>query len=209
MRTYLDDHAVRAAAGIGPGVQASITVRHHGATVRVASSDGRAAACDQVEARTEDGPCIIAMSGLDPVVVPDVGQEWRWPTWSRTVLDSGFASVAAVPAPVDRTVAVAVNVYAEPGVSWDPPRLEAGRGAAEAVAVDVRARLRAAVLAEPPMNDTDSEPAIIDRAVGVIMQGNGCDAPTARALLTMVAFRDKRPLVDVAAFLLATVSHPR
>lgn len=41
------------------------------------------------------------------------------------------------------------------------------------------------------------------------MQGNGCDAPTARALLAMIAFRDRRPEAEVAAFLLAAVSGGR
>lgn len=149
MTSYLDEHAVRAAEALGPGVETSITVRHHGATVRVASTDERAAACDQVEARIEDGPCVVAMAGLDPVVIPDVAAEWRWPTWTRTVLDHGFASVVALPAPVDTAVAVALNLYGPPGHPWEPAQLEAGRRAAEGAAGDLRGRLRTRATARP------------------------------------------------------------
>lgn len=62
MPTSLHAHAQDAAAALG--VHASITLRHQGATVRVASGSERATACDHAEASSEDAPCVAAMSGL-------------------------------------------------------------------------------------------------------------------------------------------------
>lgn len=208
MPTYLAAHARASADELA--AHASITLRHHGSTVRVASSSRRAALCDQAEARSEDGPCVVAMSGLLPVVIPDLDAERRWPAWSQATRDAGFSAVVAVPAVVDATSAVALNLYLEPGRRWSDGDGARAQERADAIAGDVRARLRAAAAspAEPPGGASGGAQARAERveqAVGVLRQANGCDERTARALLELVAARDGTDVADVAWTLIAAI----
>lgn len=205
MATYFDDHAREAADALG--VHASITLRHHGATVRVASSSERAALCDQAEACSEDGPCIVAMSSLLAVTVPDLAAERRWPVWSQTTRDAGFTTVVAVPAAADPTTAVALNLYLDPGRAWTQQDTAHARARVGSIAEDVADRLAAAASHSPvPVSDDELGTADrVDQAVGVLMQANGCDARTARALLDLVAARHERDVADVAAFLITAI----
>jgi hypothetical protein len=206
--TYLDAHTDAAASELGARVHVSLTLRHHGATVRVASSSERAARCDQAEARTEDGPCVVAMVSLESVLVPDVDTEQRWPAWSRAARDARFASVLAVPARVDPTTAVALNLYFEAGRTCTPQDRVIALRRAEAVASDIDARLAAADVlpAAPAAGTGDTDDALIDQAVGAVMQGNGCDARAARAVLELIAMRDGVAVRQVATDLLATIT---
>ena len=206
MSTYLDAHAREAAGALG--VHASITLRHHGATVRAGSSSERASLCDQAEARSEDGPCIVAMSGLRAVTVPDLATERRWPAWSRATREAGFAGVVAVPAVVDASTAVALNLYLDPGRDWSERDDAHARARVEALAHDVAERFAAAASPADPggvAQVREVAAALVDQAVGVLMQANGCDARTARALLELVAARDGADVVDVASVLIATI----
>lgn len=208
MPTYLDAHVRDSASALS--VHASITLRHHGSTVRVASSSRRAALCDQAEAQAEDGPCVVAMSGLRAVVIPDLAAEQRWPAWSRVTKDAGFAAVVAVPAVVDPASAVALNLYLDPGRGWSERDGAVALAHVEAIAADVRDRIEAALSpaagsAAGPGGDAVGDAERVEQAVGVLMQANGCDARTARALLELVAARDGTDVSEVASVLLAAI----
>lgn len=204
MPTYLAAHARTSADELA--AHASITLRHHGSTVRVASSSRRAALCDQAEARSEDGPCVVAMSGLRPVVIPDLDAERRWPAWSQATRDAGFSAVVAVPAVVDAMSAVALNLYLEPGRRWSDGDGARAQERADAIADDVRARLRAAAASPAePSGGARGRAERVEQAVGVLRQANGCDERTARALLELVAARDGTDVADVAWTLIAAI----
>jgi len=210
MSTYLDAHAHDAAAALG--VHASITLRHHGATVRAASSSTRAAVCDQAEARSEDGPCVVAMSGLQVVLVPDVSTEARWPAWSQAARREGFASVVAVPAAANPVTAVALNLYLEADRAWSERDTTRALTHAKAIAADVHDRVtNGASSPVSPTADEAGDPralaAVVDQAVGVLMHANGCDARGAHALLELVAARDGTDVTDVADALITAIGH--
>lgn len=208
MSTYLENHARDAADALS--VHASITLRHYGATVRAASSSERAALCDQAEARSEDGPCIVAMSDLRIVTVPDLAAERRWPAWSQTTRAAGFTAVVAVPAVIEPATAVALNLYLGPGRNWMEQDTAQARARVGSIAEDVADRLAvAAPLPRVPVGDNEpSQVGRVDQAVGVLMQVNGCDARSARALLDLVAARHGRDVTDVAAFLITAINGP-
>jgi hypothetical protein len=208
MATYLERHAQLAAGELEPGVHASITMRHHGATVRVASSSPAASACDQAEARDEDGPCVAAMSSLDPVHV-EVAGETRWPAWTRTAAEHGFGGAVAVPARVGDRTAVALNLYLERGRAWGEPDMQVARQHAEMVADSVRSRLTASSTRRVEATDGPGGALLVDQAIGVLMQANGVDAHVARALLELVAAREHVPVADIAVTILAAVTDAR
>lgn len=208
MATYLERHAQLAAGELEPGVHASITMRHHGATVRLASSSGAAAACDQAEARSEDGPCIAAMTSLEPMHA-HVAHEPRWSAWTAAAIENGFDQAVAVPVPVDDRTAVSLNLYLERGRAWGEPDMQLARHRSEMVAAAVRARLAASACRRGEPADGSGAEMLVDQAIGVLMQGNGVDADVARALLELVAAREHVPVAEVAVTILAAVTGAR
>ncbi len=118
MRSTLDDFARRAADRMGPDTVCSVTMDDEATVQQVASNDPRAAAVDQVETRTGEGPCIVAMNQLSAVLVEDIDRDDRWPIWRQAALTAGFRSAAALPAYVTDTVTVAFNMYSEDLDVW-------------------------------------------------------------------------------------------
>src|SRR5690606_17104065 len=76
---YLEECATRAAAVLGHGVEASISLREHGISLSAGSSTPGAGRCDQAEARADAGPCIDAMrQGMVlATVISDVVPGWE------------------------------------------------------------------------------------------------------------------------------------
>ena len=183
MGSYLERYAIAAAAALGPGMHVSITFRHAGATLWVASSSESSARCDRVEARDEDGPCIAAMRSMRTIRVADVATDGRWPRWGSRAEAEGFRWFAAVPGAVGDDAAVALNVYAGDAPLSDVERMVAPSLAA--LAADVAERL--ARTADGGEADEPSGRDLVERAVGVLMQAKDCASGQARTLLRTMA----------------------
>lgn len=198
---YLYGHALRAAAHAGPGVQASITFRHHGAVVRAASSDERAARCDQVEALTGDGPCVTALREGRAVVVPRVVDESRWDDWRDAAAREGFASALAMPAAVTPGMDVALNLYADAPRDWDERTLRGADADARRIAhaMSLRLHLSPDGRAEQP---AQHGPQVVHQAVGAVMRCNDCSAEEALRILTDASRHRNVGLEEVAATIL-------
>lgn len=211
MATYLERHARGAADSMGPGAHASITFRHFGTTVRGGSSSARARRCDDVEVRAQDGPCISAMRGGAPVVLPDVLGERRWPAWRERFAVERFDSFVAVPVSVGRHTEIAVNVYSAGARDWTPVDLATAVRLAGAVAVDVRARLRLAggAVGERLGGRARRERDRVDLAIGIVMHARRCDAATAERLVRELGARSGAAPREVAEWLAAAAVLPR
>jgi GAF domain len=123
MSSLLEQYAQGAADRLGGPTFCSLTVSDAGRLAQVASSDPRAAACDQIETREHDGPCILAMDQLRSVLLVDIEAEHRWPRWREAALANGFRSFVAFPAYVDEKVTVAANIYSEEPATWSVEEL--------------------------------------------------------------------------------------
>ncbi|NHT16665.1 GAF and ANTAR domain-containing protein [Cellulomonas sp. IC4_254] len=211
MATYLERHARGAADSMGPGTHASITFRHFGTTVRAGSSSARARRCDDVEVRVQEGPCISAMRGMAPVVLPDLLAERRWPAWRERFTVEQFDSFVAVPVTVGPRAEIAVNFYAAGARDWTPVDLATAVRLAGAVAVDVRARLRLAggAVGERLGGHARRERDRVDLAVGIVMASRHCDAATAQQVVRELAARSGAAPVEIAEWLAAAVVLPR
>lgn len=203
MTTYLDEHARAAARAIGHGSEVSVTFLHLGAPVRGGSSSPRAARCDQVEVRMDEGPCIEAMSAMRSVEVRVVADDGRWPAWADRTTAEGFTSCVAEPAAVARGTSLAVNVYLPSPWTWDPGPATAVAGRAHRIAHDMRLRLTAA--AAEPVPDPSAQDRV-QQAVGVLMHGNDIGAVAAERLLARAASVGGTDVEDVARALLAAVA---
>lgn len=202
---YLDALAGRAAGLFAPHTEVSITLRHHGANVRAASSDDRAARCDQVENRLDDGPCITAMEQLAAELVPDVAAEARWAAWCAQATEERFASALAMPAHVAHGFSLAVNFYSSLPDPWQPRALVAADAFAQRVALAVSSRLQLATAAH---DGTIADPTTtVEQAVGATMECNACTAQEARDLLLETARVRGVALEVVAATILDALSH--
>lgn len=137
----LDDYAKGAAERLTPDTHCSITMEREGRLGYVGSSDERAERCDAVEVRAEEGPCVTSMRQLSGVLIPDLAQETRWPEWRDAALDAGFRSAAALPAYVDESTTVALNLYSEEIDPWDRPTLLGMDAYIQEIAEAVRVRL--------------------------------------------------------------------
>ncbi|WP_052113590.1 GAF domain-containing protein [Actinotalea fermentans] len=134
VQQILDEAAER----IGGATSCSVILRMELGLRRVASSDPRAAACDDAEVAERGGPCVLAMDQLSGVIVPDVSLETRWAGWVAAAQAGGFRSGAALPAYVQDGVTLALNLYAETLDPWDAEALVRADGFAQELARAVR-----------------------------------------------------------------------
>ncbi|MFI2102834.1 ANTAR domain-containing protein [Isoptericola sp. NPDC019693] len=193
---YLDESAIRAAAVLGHGVEASISLREHGISLRAGSSTPGAGRCDQAEARADAGPCIDAMrrGAVLTTAVPDVVPGWE--AWRAAAEAEGFVQALAVPAEVGPGVRVAINVYSRTGGDWPAGLVDAAVGHAGLAADAVRLQLQYADLGDAVagLYRTMSDRATVEQAVGAIMASNDCPEDEARTTLRAAA--DRRGLSE-------------
>lgn len=207
---YAREFAARAAVVLGHTTETSLTVRQHGVTLRAGSSTDAAARCDQVEARTDDGPCVDAMEQLTVQVIPDLTTEARWEPWRLQALQEGFTSAVAVPALVVPGVAVALNLYSRVSDPWTSELLTAGDSYAQLTASAVRLRLELAELEDATVGlyRRMSDSIAVERAVGAIMQANQCTEEEARRILDSATRHRKVSRRDVAETILRAMVVP-
>ena len=200
IEAYLADFAARAADHIGPGTQCGITLRHRGHDRRAASSDPRAARCDEVEVAAGAGPCITAMDEQRTVTAAEIRTDDRWTEWRDAAEQEGFQSAAAVPAGAGPGARIALNLYSEDKVPWDGERL--GRADMFAQQVGRVMALCIRIAGQTVINDdltaAMASRSTIDQAIGVIMAQNRCTADEAFAILRRASSHRNVKLREVA-----------
>jgi hypothetical protein len=203
---YLHGYAMRAARHFGHGTQASITFRHHGAIVRAASSDDSSARCDQVEALTDDGPCVLAMDELRAVLVPRIDRDPRWVDWREQASTEGFVSGLAMPAQVAPGMDVAINLYSPVADPWDAKALTDADSYAQRIAHAMSLAIHLTAPDVPRIREDLTGPEIIGRAVSATMQCNGCTADEALQILLSASTHRNVGLEEVAATVLLALT---
>jgi len=186
---YLHEFATRASGVLGGDVEASITMRQHGVTLRGGSSAPDAGRCDQAEVIADDGPCVEAMASATIVSVPSVGSDHRWRAWRGQTIHEGFVKVLALPAEVTPGIVIALNLYSRDPSAWDERLVRAADSYARLIASGVRWQLEGAELEDgaEALARTVSATTAVERAVGAIIQMNDCSEPQARELLVAAA----------------------
>ncbi|MGW6131170.1 GAF and ANTAR domain-containing protein [Cellulomonas sp. NPDC055163] len=198
--TYLDALALEVASSFGDTAGSSITFRHHGAMLRVASSDEASARCDQVESRLHHGPCLQAMESQEAVFLPRIADDTQWPEWREQALHEGYVSAVAVPAPVAPEVAVALNIYFRSPDPWDDEMLAVAQEHARTIARAVQSRLvvLTAAHAATEVRGAMGARVTVEHAVGAIMHCNACSADEALEVLRRTSV-DVEVSLEVAA----------
>lgn len=84
----------------------------------VAGSDERIVAMEEVQDRTQQGPCAEAFRTQEPILVDDLRAETRWPEYRSVAERVGLRGVVGFPLALGPSRLGALNVYTESPRSW-------------------------------------------------------------------------------------------
>lgn len=198
--THLTMLATKAAFHLGTDRACSITAADGAGVRRVASSDARAAHCDEVDVASGDGPALGALRDLRVVLVPDLRADRGWGSWGRAARGVGFRSALAYPCHLDGTATATLTVYATTTGPWDHDALALCDAYAHLVAamVDMGARIGDADARRVALQGALVAEAAVQRAVGAIMATRGCDRAEAMHVLRTGARREDLPVAGAA-----------
>jgi hypothetical protein len=183
-----------------------------GAGLSVSSGPGenrKVAATDEVSDRIEDlqvllgqGPCIDAVRSGAPVLVadldrPDIGD--RWPIFTPAAAALGVRASFAVPLLVGELRLGAMDLYRGSAGGLVDEQVEEAQDYASAV-VNVLLEIQAASSADDEDDVTlgRSGSSVVYQATGMVMVQLDTGAEAAFAALRARAYRDGRPLQEVA-----------
>ncbi|WP_139346626.1 GAF and ANTAR domain-containing protein [Sinomonas mesophila] len=195
------------APGAEGTVHCSVTVGRENRRDTVGSSDEAAAAMDERQYASGQGPCSEAVSTQRAVYVPDLRTDRRYPRYTAALADSDLRSVfaAPIPLPASSKADAALNCYSS-AVDGFPPELQ-GRVAELAGLVSKTIHL-AVKFASEADRSSDLAAALesrtaINLAVGVIMAQSGYSQAQAIEVLKAASNHRNIKLRDVAAAVLA------
>jgi GAF domain-containing protein len=191
----LTSRALRTSAAVSVTV-----VEDDGSYVTVARTDEVAAAVDALQYELTEGPCVDALEHREERYAGDLATDERWPAVAARATELGLRCVFAVPLIVNGTAIGALNVFGrEPHGVEATDRELARRIAAPAATTlaNARAYRRVSRLAEQLQEALENR-AVIERAKGVLMAREGCDADRAFELLRRVSQDRNLKVRDVA-----------
>jgi GAF domain-containing protein len=204
----IDDVAALAAGVVSPPASCGITLERGAQPFTVASSGAMAAHVDEVQYARNDGPCLEAMRTGHAVTVEDMARETRWDGYPAHALAYGVRSSLSLPLTIDERTRGALNLYAALGSAFPQEvhqRVELFARQASAVLTVVTRQSRQVVLSDQ-LREALANRSVIDQALGIVMDQQGCDAAQAFAVLREASQHSNRKLRDVAAELVRTVS---
>jgi GAF domain-containing protein len=162
-----------------------------------------AAACDHLQERLGEGPCLGAIDDSRPIRVRDMTIEGRWPRFAPPAAELGVRSMLAVPLATPRGVAGALNLYARrPDAFDDDDELIAAALATHAGIAVAHAELEANLRIGLRTREE------IGRAVGILMERHRVTASAAFDMLVLASQHSHRKLRDVAAWMTETGEDP-
>ena len=193
------------AATVSGADQVSLTLTGDGGARTAASSGPLAVDLDHVQYRLGSGPCLDAAHDGAVVRVPDTADDIRYPEFAAAAQRAGVRSSFSVGLPGGPRAPGALNLYRveEPDdVDEEGARLAELFASFAAVALvnaagpDREHRVRYVHVA---MRNR----AVLDQATGVVMARESCDAEQAYDRLVAAARAQDRPLLEVAAAVVA------
>ncbi|MGX4710648.1 GAF domain-containing protein [Rhodococcus ruber] len=178
-----------------------------GAETTTAATDPVVERLDALQYELGEGPCLTALRDRILVRVDDLATESRWPRWSALAAEAGMGAVLSAPlVSADRTLG-AIKVYSA--------RPHAYTGASEALLRRFAAQValllaNASTLAGSERLGDQLKEALRTRdliatAKGIVMLREHLGADEALRWMLALAERERTPMREVAAAILATV----
>src|SRR5947209_125373 len=121
---------------------ATVTARHDGNVATVLTSDQRYIALDDAQYETGEGPCLEALTRLDPIYLKDADKATeRWPHFAQTAQHLGVHSTLSLHLPVQEgRLAASMNLYATRTLDLDDDQIAAAASVGEPVAEAAQGR---------------------------------------------------------------------
>lgn len=168
--------------------------------VMAASSD-RARLLELFQLQNDEGPCLDAFAGKEPVVEFNLRTaKARWPIFAPEAVDAGFRSVYAVPLRLRSTVIGALNLFGDQAGEIPSADLRIARALADVVSIAIiqnQTIKESEVRAVQLKRALDSRVAI-EQAKGMLAERNHIDMDSAFRHLRSFARNTRRHLTAVA-----------
>lgn len=195
------DEIARIAHDWLPGAEAtSITLAREDRAWTAAFSGPLGMAADELQYGEGYGPCMdAARTGL-PMLVDDMREEDRWPSYAPRVVKQGILSSLSVPLPFQGATIGALNNYSAEARSFDDESLRLATEIAAMVGIAV---MNADVHAQTAESARDMSAALesrktIDMALGILIATHHCTPDEAFAMLSKTSQEHNRKLRDLA-----------
>ncbi|GAC1367900.1 MAG: hypothetical protein NVSMB32_12950 [Actinomycetota bacterium] len=201
------------AAHLIPGADAaSVTVADSAGTPSTASSThDLVSTLDAEQYRLDEGPCLAALRERQIFQVDSMAEEARWRNFCPLALASGIASLMAIPLGGNGTAPGAINFYSRQAhVFTEVDRALATLFAAQASVAADNARTFAELRCERDkmaqrLQEALRSRAVIDQAVGVIMERERLTPEEAFRMLRSASQRINVKVRDIAAEIVEAV----
>ena len=129
------DHLVDRIVDVLDITGAGVTLIAPGAAPRyVAASDAAALDFERLQTELQQGPCLAAYASREPVSVPDLANDDRFPLFTSAALEQGMAAVFAFPLRHGDECLGALDLYRDVAGQLDDDDLRAAQTLADVVA---------------------------------------------------------------------------
>lgn len=208
LQGFLDRLAQLTTQALPEGSSCGVTVRQDGRPVTLTASDDWTMRVDQMQYDLGEGPCVDALSTGKVNYIPDTTTEVRWADFCQAAHDQGVRSCLALPLNSPNGLMGCYNLYSIRCDGFGEEsrgQLEVFAGnAAGAVAVAMRLADQAQL--SENLHQALTSRAVIDRAIGIMMAQQRCDAGAAFDILRRASQNRNVKLRELAAEIVTAVS---
>ena len=208
MSTVMERVAVLAKQTVPGAHEVSVTLVENGKPSTIAFTGQLAVDLDERQYQQQAGPCLASIEHGEPVVVPSMRQEQRWPRWTGDAVERGVGSSLSIPVPLQPAVEAALNIYSTQEHAFGDEAVDTAQafGSYAAVALaNMHLYATTGVKAEQLQTAMTSR-AVIEQAKGILMGERRCTADEAFQILADLSQRSNRKLRDVAEALVENAS---
>jgi GAF domain-containing protein len=205
---FLDRLAQLTTRALPEGSSCGVTVRQDSRPVTLAASDDWTLRVDQLQYDLGEGPCVDTLATGKVNYILDTTTEVRWAGFCRAVHEYGVHSCLGLPLSSPTGLMGCYNFYSTRRDGFG----EESRGQLEVFAGNAAGALAVALkLADQAQLSEDlhqalTSRAVIDRAIGILMAQQRCDAETAFDLLQRASQNRNLKLRELAAEIVTAVS---
>jgi len=179
---------------------ASVSILDGGSVITAGASDRRTTVLDDAQYEMDEGPCLSAIRGGEPVQVDDFAGDGRWPRFAARALAEGVAACLSLPVALAGDTIGGLNLYADRAHSYTDLSIVEGAemvGQVAALAAIVRAYERSLRLVDQVQVAMNSR-AEIEQAKGILMARSQVDADRAFDILRRASHRQNVKLCQIA-----------
>lgn len=188
-----------------PGADcANITLVEDGKVASFAGTDPVAARIDEIQAKRDVGPCLMAAWKQQHVVIDDYSTETRWKLFTEDVMvQTAVRSSASFQLYRAGTSMGALNIHAEHPRAFDDAAIAAGSAFATQAALALHADVR-----QKQFDQALASRDVIGQAKGMLMREYDVDADTAFDMLRKISQYSNTKIVDLARRVVASAHRP-